>query len=381
MVVYLYFWRNLIFKANKSFENKSGSILCIGFAIGKFYSICRELKIVVNFDNHLKLLIESVGEYHIHGQSACSAALLDFLFLIEIEILIFVFFRIDHLVKSFDDNYLSYSAVVSFGEIARNGDILLPIDDVNRIIDQLQHKIQTSSETNKLKERAALAMSCICVGDKTFRFNEEIIKRLLNSAQTKQVELHMVIGESLINSALGVKSPAARNQWICMESDWKAPTNNIMRDNDYLEWLLDEILEKYIENSNPHLRQAASFWLLILLKKCSNLNDCVLKKIVRIQDSFINRLGENDDLTQEVASKAIGLIYTLADVDQKKDLVAKLVDTLSGNQAKKKTTVKIQNENEELFKDDQLGMHLVSKTKNTNNDMLAIKISFFYLCR
>ena len=69
MGVYLYFWRDSIFKANKSFENKSGSILCIGFAIGKFYSICRELKIVVNFDNDLKPLIESVGEYHTYGHS------------------------------------------------------------------------------------------------------------------------------------------------------------------------------------------------------------------------------------------------------------------------------------------------------------------------
>ena len=78
---------------NKSFEYKSGSILCVGYAIGKFYSTKREMNINVSSETQLKPLIESV-------------------------------------VKYLGDHYLSYSAIVSFGEIARNGDTLLCVDDV-----------------------------------------------------------------------------------------------------------------------------------------------------------------------------------------------------------------------------------------------------------
>jgi proteasome component ECM29 len=192
------------------------------------------------------------------------------------------------------------------------------------------------------------------------------MQKLLDSAQIKQIDLHMTLGEALVNSALGNKSPALRNPWTCTEPDWinkiKSQTNlqNDKLLNESLNWLLNQLLNKYIDNTNPHLRQAASFWLLTLMKKCSSLTDFIHINLMRIQDAFILRLGENDEVTQEVASKAIGLIYSLANDEQKKDLVSKLMDTLSGGSNKKQqstvaATLKVKDENEEIFKQDQIG--------------------------
>lgn len=166
-----------------------------------------------------------------------------------------------------------------------------------------------------------------------------------------------------IATHLGSKSPALRNSWTCTEQEWIEKVKEVKLEEDKilnssLNWLLNQLLEKYIDNPNPHLRQAASFWLLTLMKKCSTLADFIEKNLMPIQDAFILRLGENDDVTQEVASKAIGLIYTLANNEQKKLLVSKLMDTLSGNTNKKASTsnvVKIKDENEEIFKQEQIG--------------------------
>ena len=234
-----------------------------------------------------------------------------------------------------------------------------------KTIELFQRKLLTSNETNKLKEKVALTLSYICVGGKNEdeELNRLIMQKLLDSAQIKQIELHMTLGEALVNCALGDKSPALRNSWTCTEQEWinrLKERNNLQDDkilNNSLNWLLNQLLTKYIDNPNPHLRQAASFWLLTLMKKCSTLVDFIDRNLMSIQNAFILRLGENDEVTQEVASKAIGLIYSLANSEQKKSLVSKLMDTLSGGGKKSSTAaaIKIKDENEEIFKQEQIG--------------------------
>ena len=161
-----------------------------------------------------------------------------------------------------------------------------------------------------------------------------------------------------------------------------------------------------------HLRQAACFWLLILVKKCSEVRaDTLTANLSRIQDAFIQRLGENDEITQEVASKGIGVLFSLADESAQKNLVARLVDTLTGGGGKRSTSsqqhtvaepeasstatrVKITDENEPIFQADQIGKtpeggnittykELCSLASDLNrseyNNFLNIRYSLFIL--
>ena len=338
----------------KSFETKHGSLLCIGFALGKFYNL-------VNSKLNNKSYIESIGN------------------------------MISEIVGYLDDPNLSMAAIVSLGEIARNGPVIYKSHESKlEIVDVLNKKILTSKEKNRLKEKAAACLGYMSIHEslimnsdnkekslqtykietKTFdSFNKYIMQKLLNSSQAKQIELNMTIGEALVNCALGKKSRARLNIWLTdFNSDELDDSNYDKSSKDYVDWLLNELLINYMQNQNQHLRQASCFWLLILVKKCSNLSEIVLKSLPAIQDAFISRLGENDEITQEVASKGVGVVFSLANDGQKKDLVSRLVETLGGgNSAKQKAQnkstnltsvesgLKITDENEQIFNPDQIG--------------------------
>ncbi|PIO30195.1 hypothetical protein AB205_0202440, partial [Aquarana catesbeiana] len=58
-------------------------------------------------------------------------------------------------------------------------------------------------------------------------------------------------------------------------------------------------------------------------------------KLKEIQSAFISVLSENDELSQDVASKGLGLVYELGTEQDQQELVSILVDTLmTGKRAK-----------------------------------------------
>jgi len=278
---------------------------------------------------------------------------------------------ISSIVSYLDDANLTMAAIMSLGEIARNGCLIFEnIEAKISLVDKLNRKVLTSKETNKVKEKAVATLGYLCIHDigeftYTFEgkhynsFGKYVMVKLLNSSQAKQIELHMAIGEALVDCALGKLSKSSLNTWLS-ESKTKQDdkTKNVSNTNENVDWLLNELLSSYLNSQNQHLRQASCFWLLILMKKCS---DFLIKHLDKVQDAFIQRLGENDEMTQDVASKGIGIIFSIADEQCKEVLVSRLVESLIGS-AKKKTGatgatsgMKILNENEEIFQSEQIG--------------------------
>jgi proteasome component ECM29 len=341
---------------NERFETKHGCILLIGFAIGKYYHFMKENgDLSLNIGQNKQILNEIISV----------------------------------IVNLSDNPNLSMVSIISIGEMSRNGPLVFNNSaELTTIIDKLVSKLRTSKETNKLKEKAAATVGYMCINDhliinkdnqlqyhynvedsnETFdSFNKYVMQKLLDSSQAKQIELHMAIGEALVNCALGNKSNAGQSIWLSKNQNTDSieiETSDV--DDSNIEWLLNRLIQIYLPNSNQHLRQAACFWTLIFVKKCAKMLRVVQKYLFKIQDAFIIRLGEADEVTQEVASKAIGLIFSLADKTQKDTLVEKLVDTLSGNnkqkhkkqqqqQAISTSGLKINDENEEIFEEGQLG--------------------------
>ena len=332
--------------SSKSFEAKHGGLLCIGFAVGKYFTATTgadSMDRPVLYETQLRTLILSV-------------------------------------IGLVDEPNLNAAAIMALGEMARNGRLVYESAAAKlSLVDSLIKKIQTSKETSKLKEKAAATLGYLCIHEdqtsgqykldtKIFNtFNKYVMQKLLDSSQAKQVELHMSIGEALANCALGRYSMAGLNTWQQTSTEMSGRTSEEGDDSTNMSWLLNELLNTYMPHANQHLRQAASFWLLIFIKKCSKSSLLVSKSLYRIQEAFIQRLGENDEITQEVSSKGIGIIFSLATEEQKKHLVEKLVDTLGGGggKTKKPTTainltsvesgLKIKDENEEIFQADQMG--------------------------
>lgn len=288
-----------------------------------------------------------------------------------------------------DDPNLSTASIIAIGEIARSGPIVIDSSqNLFSLIEILYKKIQTTKETTKVKEKAATTLGHLCIhpfivlsdsdikytiknesdGSETSfaSFSQYVMYRLLNSSQAKQFELHMAIGDALVNSALGPRSNASLNSWVHDLSMDQVDVNT--KDNSDVEWLLNELINSYLPSQNQHLRQAACFWLLALLNKCAKLpatSEVITKNIYKVQDAFVQKLGESDEITQEVASKGIGIMFSIADGEQKQALVNRLVEALVGGAGPKKSIkpaatsvesgLKITNENEEIFSKDQIG--------------------------
>ncbi|MEE6507894.1 hypothetical protein FKM82_017224 [Ascaphus truei] len=154
----------------------------------------------------------------------------------------------------------------------------------------------------------------------------------MESVEAKQIELQFTVGEAITNAAVGTKSAAARDVWIITEEEYTPPAD--VKVNDEVPWVLEQILNKYVVSVNPHIRQAACIWLLSLVKKLSTHQD-IRSKLKEIQSAFISVLSENDELSQDVASKGLGLVYELGSEQDQQELVAMLVDTLmTGKRAK-----------------------------------------------
>lgn len=72
------------------------------------------------------------------------------------------------------------------------------------------------------------------------------------------------------------------------------------------------------------------FKITIFLVKLSEL----------LQDAFSHLLGEQNELTQELASQGLSIVYELGDASMKNNLVNALVGTLTGS-GKRKRAVKV----------------------------------------
>jgi proteasome component ECM29 len=67
----------------------------------------------------------------------------------------------------------------------------------------------------------------------------------------KDVEIQFTIGEALVCAALGLNSPESRDPWTVKERDFIEPENAPSQ----LDFLLDELLNKYVAHLNPNVKQ------------------------------------------------------------------------------------------------------------------------------
>jgi proteasome component ECM29 len=67
----------------------------------------------------------------------------------------------------------------------------------------------------------------------------------------KDVEIQFTIGEALVCAALGLNSPESRDPWTVKVRDFAEPENAPSQ----LDFLLDELLNKYVAHLNPNVKQ------------------------------------------------------------------------------------------------------------------------------
>ncbi|KAF4804062.1 proteasome-associated protein ECM29 [Turdus rufiventris] len=217
-------------------------------------------------------------------------------------------------------------------------------DELRASLEQL---IKMTKDSH-MKERAIQTLGYFPVGDEDFPHQKLLLQGLMDSVEVrhyqciilyttaKQIELQFTVGEAITSAAIGTSSVAARDAWTVTEEEYVPPSD--MKVNDVVPWVLDLILNKHIISPNPHVRQAACIWLLSLVKKLST-HKAIKSHLKDIQSAFVSILSDSDELSQDVASKGLGLIYELGNEQDQQELVTTLVDTLmTGKRAKHEMT-------------------------------------------
>lgn len=290
-----------ITKDNHSPETQHGAILALGFMVGRYMSKKKsvasrqQLNITHQEDDELvSLATKTIGSF-LDNTSAL----------------------------------LAVAACTALGEVGRNGALLIPAEGEGftklSAVENLLARIPSGKETTKMKERSIQALGYLPVGDGDFPHQKKLLQGLMDSVEAKQVELQFTVGEAITSAAIGTSSGAARDPWTCTEEQYSPPID--VKNNDVVPWVLNSILAKYIPSQNPHVRQAACIWLLSMVKKLSQHKE-IKSHLKEIQNAFISVLSEPEELSQDVASKGLGLVYEMGGEKDQQELVSTLVETL-----------------------------------------------------
>ncbi|XP_023609055.1 proteasome-associated protein ECM29 homolog isoform X5 [Myotis lucifugus] len=225
-------------KNNHSPEIQHGSVLALGFTIGRYLA---KKKMRMAEQQDLETNADFLPEQEELIQSATET------------------------IGSFLDStspLLAIAACTALGEIGRNGPLPIPSEGSGftkqHLVESLLNRIPSSKETNKMKERAIQTLGYFPVGDGDFPHQKLLLQGLMDSVEAKQIELQFTIGEAITSAAIGTSSVAARDAWLVTEEEYSPPA----------------------------------------------------------------------ELSQDVASKGLGLVYELGNEQDQQELVSTLVETL-----------------------------------------------------
>ncbi|XP_013177902.1 PREDICTED: proteasome-associated protein ECM29 homolog isoform X1 [Papilio xuthus] len=244
-------------------------------------------------------------------------------------------------------------------------------DEVTKytVAERLFRIVGNPSLPSKVKERALYTLGLMCCGERLI-FAKQIVKGFLQMAKdSKEFEIHLQIGESLVLCAEGVNSNENRDLWteLPREGDAKIRDLEALKENDeLLQWLLQELF-KIGKHPHPHSRQATSIWLLALLKNCSD-REPIRNSLQLLQNVFMDYLSENSDIVQDVASKGLSLVYQNSDESRKQALVGDIIEQLTSG----KRSVAQVTDDTKIFEEGQLGKAPTGGNLSTYKELCSL---------
>ncbi|CAK7330671.1 unnamed protein product [Dovyalis caffra] len=151
------------------------------------------------------------------------------------------------------------------------------------------------------------------------------------------------------------------------------PNEKSEANEDYHATVRDSITRKLFDillySSRKEERCAGTVWLLSLTMYCGR-HPTIQQMLPQIQEAFSHLLGEQNELTQELASQGMSIVYELGDSVMKKNLVDALVTTLTGS-GKRKRAIKLV-EDTEVFQEGAIGESLSGGKLSTYKELCSL---------
>ncbi|CAI8054228.1 Proteasome adapter and scaffold protein ECM29 [Geodia barretti] len=223
-------------------------------------------------------------------------------------------------------------------------------------------KLLNSTKEIRTRELCAVALGRMGLFDSAH--SPALLQALFSVREEKAVELQFTVGEALSCVAAGPLSTALHSPWdlrhrLCSESS-DVPSEQLSK-------TLDAILSDHASHPLASVRQSACTWLLCLVKHASR-HPSMKNNLKRLQATFVNFLAETNEITQEVASRGLGLTYDLCDGSVKQEMVQSLVGTLmEGRRIEQKVT-----DDTEVFKQGELGKAPEGKGLSTYKELCSL---------
>ncbi|XP_052840253.1 LOW QUALITY PROTEIN: proteasome-associated protein ECM29 homolog [Drosophila gunungcola] len=200
--------------------------------------------------------------------------------------------------------------------------------------------LRSSSARQKIREEAARCLGYLAIGDGEHFTKRNLDKFLTLAKVQKDAALNIAISEAIVNTLCGydVNKGQPDEKFVnphCNDGDFEQFLNSLIR---------------LVTEPNPHSRQAISVWLLAVVKHCSQ-RPAVLAKKELLQFAFTELLSDDSEFVQDVASRGLGLVYSLSDSGSQSDLANSLLDQLIGGKRK----VNQVSADTELFAEGMLG--------------------------
>lgn len=244
------------------------------------------------------------------------------------------------------------AAIQAIGVLGRTYSLPLPAEgknDLNKkgIVETLFSVLTNAKLSTKMKEKAALSLGYLCVGECFPHTAETANKIIATVKETKDIEIHLILGEALVCCVQAQASPEARNAWTTLPAEYVVPYSK--ESDELLIHVLSELFNIY-KVPHPNLRQAVCVWLFALLKH-NIQRECVKERLFTIHHAFIDFLSDDSDIVQDVASKGLSLVHINSKQEERDALVSNILDQFTQG----RRTVQQVTPDTKLFEEGQLG--------------------------
>ncbi|KAJ6794863.1 proteasome-associated protein ECM29-like protein isoform X3 [Iris pallida] len=135
------------------------------------------------------------------------------------------------------------------------------------------------------------------------------------------------------------------------------------------ETIIRKIFDALLYSSRKEERCSGTVWLVSLTMYCG-CHPKIQQLLPEIQEAFSHLLGDQTELTQELASQGMSIVYELGDPSMKQDLVNALVSTLTGS-GKRKRAIKLTNDSE-VFQEGAIGESLGGGKLSTYKELCSL---------
>lgn len=141
------------------------------------------------------------------------------------------------------------------------------------------------------------------------------------------------------------------------------------RDAMVREAITKKLFDDLLYSTRKEDRCAGTVWLLSLTMYCGH-QPAIQQMLPEIQEAFSHLLSEQNELTQELASQGMSVVYEIGDASMKANLVNALVNTLTGS-GKKKRAIKLV-EDSEVFQEGVIGEGLSGGKLSTYKELCNV---------